>query len=40
MRTLYALPYSPWLSEKARWALDHHGIAYREVMYAPPIDRR
>ncbi len=37
MRTLYALPYSPW-SEKARWALDHHGIAYREVMYAPPID--
>jgi len=27
---LYALPYSPW-SEKARWALDHHRIAYEEV---------
>jgi glutathione S-transferase len=24
------LPYSPW-SEKARWALDHHRIAYEEI---------
>ncbi len=27
---LYALPYSPW-SEKARWALDHHHVAYEEI---------
>jgi glutathione S-transferase len=31
---LYALPYSPW-SECARWALDHHGIDYREIEHAP-----
>ncbi len=31
---LIALPYSPW-SEKARWALDHHSIPYRESEYAP-----
>jgi glutathione S-transferase len=24
------LPYSPW-SEKARWALDHHRVAYEEI---------
>jgi glutathione S-transferase len=36
MKTLYAIPYSPW-SEKARWALDHHGIDYREVVYTPPF---
>jgi glutathione S-transferase len=32
MRTLVALGYSPW-SEKARWALDHHGVAYRYKEY-------
>jgi glutathione S-transferase len=37
MKTLYALPYSPW-SEKARWALDHHRIHYRETAYKPPLD--
>ena len=30
----FALPYSPW-SEKARWALDHHGVAYRELEHVP-----
>jgi glutathione S-transferase len=34
MWTLYALPYSPW-SEKARWALDHAHVAYREVQHVP-----
>jgi glutathione S-transferase len=29
-----ALPYSPW-SEKARWALDHHAVPYRETLYLP-----
>jgi glutathione S-transferase len=28
--TLYVNSSSPW-SERARWALDHHGIAYRQV---------
>jgi glutathione S-transferase len=28
--TLYVASYSPW-SERARWALDHHGIAYKQV---------
>ncbi|MBK8409366.1 MAG: glutathione S-transferase [Sandaracinaceae bacterium] len=32
MRKLVALHYSPW-SEKARWALDHHGVAYRYEEY-------
>jgi len=31
---LLSLPYSPW-SEKARWALDHHGVRYEEVEYVP-----
>jgi glutathione S-transferase len=34
--TLIALPYSPW-SEKARWALDHHGIGYDEETYVPMV---
>lgn len=34
--TLVALPYSPW-SEKARWALDHHGIGYVEETYVPMV---
>ncbi len=36
MHTLYAISYSPW-SEKARWALDAAGIAYREVAYLPML---
>lgn len=36
MRTLVAIPFSPW-SEKARWALDHHGIAYHEASYTPVV---
>jgi glutathione S-transferase len=34
--TLVALPLSPW-SEKARWALDHHGIDYVEKTYLPMV---
>ena len=34
--TLIALSYSPW-SEKARWALDHHRLAFREVEHVPMI---
>jgi glutathione S-transferase len=34
MNRLVALPYSPW-SEKARWALDHHHIPYRETEHVP-----
>ncbi|MBT8493280.1 MAG: glutathione S-transferase, partial [Deltaproteobacteria bacterium] len=30
--TLYGISYSPW-SERARWALDHHGIEYRARDY-------
>ncbi|HMJ52242.1 MAG TPA: glutathione S-transferase family protein [Polyangiaceae bacterium] len=33
-RRLVQLSYSPW-SERARWALDHHGIAYRTVEHLP-----
>jgi glutathione S-transferase len=36
MLELIALPYSPW-SEKARWALDHHAVSYRETPYQPLI---
>ncbi len=36
MRTLIALSYSTW-SEKARWALDHHGVRYVEEEYKPMI---
>ncbi len=32
MRKLVALHYSPW-SEKARWALDHHGVDYSYEEY-------
>lgn len=34
--TLVQIGYSPW-SEKARWALDHHRIAYRKVDYLPMV---
>jgi glutathione S-transferase len=33
-RVLVHLPQSPW-SEKARWALDHHGVSYRAVEHMP-----
>jgi glutathione S-transferase len=36
MIELVAVPYSPW-SEKARWALDHHALPYRETAYQPLI---
>ncbi len=36
MRTLYGLSYSPW-TEKARWALDHHRVAYRYREHLPLI---
>jgi len=32
MRTLVNISYSPW-SERARWALDHHGLAYQQIEY-------
>ena len=34
MNRLVALSYSPW-SEKARWALLHHGVPFREIEYVP-----
>jgi len=34
MLVFTAIPFSPW-SEKARWALDHHRVAYREAPYTP-----
>jgi glutathione S-transferase len=36
MRTLYGLSQSPW-TEKARWALDHHTIAYRYHEHVPVL---
>jgi glutathione S-transferase len=35
-RTLVHLPQSPW-SEKARWALDHHGVEYKLVEHVPMV---
>jgi glutathione S-transferase len=37
MNFFYAIPYSPW-SEKARWAMDAHGVPYQEKVYVPMID--
>jgi len=37
--TLISLHVSPW-SERARWALDHHGIAYRIVEHSPGLGER
>jgi glutathione S-transferase len=34
MRVFTAIPFSPW-SEKARWALDHHRVNYREAPFMP-----
>src|SRR5437868_13931482 len=36
MADLHAARYSPY-SERARWALDHHAIPYREREYVPMI---
>jgi glutathione S-transferase len=36
---LFVLHVSPW-SERARWALDHHGISYRLVQHAPFLGER
>jgi glutathione S-transferase len=36
MRTLYGLTQSPW-THRARWALDHHGIAYRYHEHLPML---
>ncbi len=33
-RRLLILPISPW-SERARWALDHHGLAYKTEIHTP-----
>jgi glutathione S-transferase len=33
---LVLMPYSPW-SERARWALDHHHIAYRPIEHLPMV---
>jgi glutathione S-transferase len=33
---LVAMHYSPW-SEKARWALDHHGLTYTFTDYVPML---
>ncbi|MBZ4373351.1 glutathione S-transferase C-terminal domain-containing protein [Corallococcus sp. AS-1-6] len=39
MRTLVGLSSSGW-TEKARWALDHHRVAYRYQDYVPLIQER
>jgi glutathione S-transferase len=36
MRQLVGLSMSPW-TEKARWALDHHGLAYRFAHFVPLV---
>src|SRR5262245_7221361 len=36
MRTLYGMSFSPW-SEKARWALDHHGVPYEFHDHVPML---
>jgi glutathione S-transferase len=36
MQTLIAAYFSPW-SEKARWALDHHEVAYRYREHIPML---
>lgn len=38
-RRLVVLPVSPW-SERASWALDHHGLAYRKVGHIPFLGER
>ena len=36
MTELVAIHYSPW-SERARWALDHHRVSYREREHLPML---
>jgi len=36
MLVLTAIAFSPW-SEKARWALDHHRVDYREAPFRPVV---
>jgi glutathione S-transferase len=36
MATLYSIHHSPW-SERARWALDHHRIAFEERTHVPLV---
>lgn len=36
MMHLYAESFAPWC-EKARWALDHHGLAYRYTEHVPLV---
>lgn len=38
-RTLVVLPMSPW-SERARWVLDHHGLAYNREVHTPFLGER
>src|SRR5579863_9766523 len=38
-RTLVSLHVSPW-SERAKWALDHHGLAYEVVEHMPILGER
>jgi glutathione S-transferase len=38
-RVLVSLHVSPW-SERAKWALDHHGLPYRVVQHIPVIGER
>lgn len=38
-RRLVVLKVSPW-SERARWALDHHRLSYREVQHVPFLGER
>jgi glutathione S-transferase len=37
MHTLVSGPFNPW-AEKARWALDHHGLAYRHAPHRLLVD--
>jgi glutathione S-transferase len=36
MRTLWVISYSPW-SERARWALLHHGVEFTERQHLPLV---
>ncbi|MFO0579832.1 MAG: glutathione S-transferase [Polyangia bacterium] len=38
-RRLVVLPISPW-SERARWALDHHGLKYKTLFHEPLVGER
>lgn len=38
-RRLVVLPISPW-SERARWALDHHGLGYKTLIHEPLVGER